>query len=127
VIGFTLGAVVVAAFGAATMLPLFVGNDRVASNWAAAGFLTMVIPGIACGAWLAREHGRPGARFLLALATGFAARLILAASAAFFAAKVAAGLSLIAGLAAGFVPLTAFEMIWFARRRPRGLETESRG
>lgn len=126
-IGFALGASAMAAVGAATLLPVFAGDDRAASTWAAAGFLAMAVPSIACGAWLAREHGRPGSRFLLALVAGVAARLILASLTTIFAARAAAGPALVAGLAAGYVPLTAFEMVWFMRHRALGLGTESRG
>ena len=127
-IGFALLASVAAAVGAAALLPWFWGGDRVASAWAAKGFLAMAAPGIARGAWLAREHGRPAPRFLIALATGFVTRLVLAALAAFFAAKADAGAALIAGLAAGFVPLTAFEMVWFLRvRGAQSLGTDPRG
>jgi uncharacterized ion transporter superfamily protein YfcC len=79
----------------------------------------MTVPGIAGGAWLAREHGRSVTRFLVALVTGFVTRLFLAALAAFFAAGAGngAGTALLAGLAAGFVPLMIFEMVWFVRAR----------
>ena len=129
-IGFALGASVAAAVGAVALLPWFSGDDLPASAWAAKGFLAMALPGIAGGAWLAREHGRPASRFLIALAMGFVTRLALAALAAFYAAKAGdgAGTALLAGLAAGFVPLMAFEMIWFARARgAHGLKTEPRG
>jgi len=129
-IGFAVGASVAATVGAATLLPWFSGDDPLASAWAAKGFLAMAVPGIAGGAWLAREHGRSAQRFLIALATGFIMRLALAAVAAFFAAKAGdgAGVALLSGLAAGFVPLMAFEMVWFARSRgAQSLGTEPRG
>jgi TM2 domain-containing membrane protein YozV len=129
-IGFALLASVVAALGAAALLPWFWGGERAASVWAARGFLAMAVPGIVGGAWLVREHGRSAQRFLVALATGFITRLILAGLAAFYAGKAGDGAAtaLLSGLAAGFVPLMAFEMIWFARARgARGLGTEPRG
>jgi hypothetical protein len=116
-----------AAIGAVTLLPWFLGDDQLTSAWAAKGFLAMTIPGIAGGAWLAREHGRSAKRFLVALASGFVTRLILAAFSAFFAARAGngAGTALLAGLAAGFVPLMIFEMVWFVRARSvPGLGTE---
>ena len=61
---------------------------------------------------------------------GFITRLILAGVAAFYAGKAGdgAGTALLSGLAAGFVPLMAFEMIWFSRARcAQGLGTEPRG
>jgi hypothetical protein len=79
----------------------------------------MAAPGIAGGLWLTREHGRSAKRFLVALATGFVTRVGLAALAAVLAARAGngAGTALLAGLAAGFVPLMIFEMIWFVRAR----------
>ena len=128
VIGFALVSSAVAAMGAAALLPWFWGGDRNAFVWAANGFLAMAVPGIVVGAWLVREHGRSAPRFLIALATGFVTRLVLAALAAFFAAKVDAGSALLAGLAAGFVPLTVFEMVWFLRARDaQDFGTEPRG
>ena len=129
-IGFALLASVAAAVGAAALFPGFSGDDRLASVWAAKGFLAMAVPGLVGGAWLAREHGRTGSRFVVALGAGFIARLVLAGLAAFYAARAGdgAGTALLSGLAAGFVPLMVFEMIWFARARgAEGLGTEPRG
>jgi hypothetical protein len=129
-IGFVLGALGAAAIGAVALYFAFRNADRLASGWAAKGFLAMALPGIAGGAWLAREHGRSAARFLAALATGFITRLVLAALAAFFAARAGdgAGTALLSGLAAGFVPLMIFEMTWFVRSRGvQGLGAGSRG
>jgi hypothetical protein len=89
----------------------------------------MAVPGVACGAWLAMEHGRAGSRFVIALAAGFIARLVLAGGLTLSAgiAGAAAKAGLLPGLAAGFVPVMAFEMVWFARAaRSRGLGAESR-
>lgn len=130
VIGFAFLASVAAAVGAAALFPGFSGDDRLASVWAAKGFLAMAVPGLVGGAWLAREHGRTGSRFVVALGAGFILRLVLAALAAFGAANAggSARTGLLAGLAAGFVPVTVFEMIWFSRaRRTHGLGTETRG
>jgi hypothetical protein len=127
-IGFGLGASLAAAVGAAALFPWLSGDDRLASAWATKGFLAMAMPGLVGGAWLAHEHGRPSPRFLIALAMGFFSRLVLAGLAAFFATKAGAGAALIAGLAAGFVPLTAFEMVWFMRAPgSRRLGSEPRG
>jgi hypothetical protein len=73
---------------------------------------------IACGAWLAFEHGRPGARFLAALGAGVLGRFLAVALGCILAA-VESGNALLAyatGLAAGFVPVQLFEAIWFYRR-----------
>ena len=118
-IGFVLGASAAASVGAIALLATYAPADRVAAGWAATGFLAMAVPGVAGGAWLAGEHGRPGARFLVALAAGFATRLIAAAVAAFFASRAGDGaaLALLSGLAAGFVPVMLFETAWFVRAR----------
>jgi O-antigen/teichoic acid export membrane protein len=116
-IGFALGACATAAVSACVAWWL-AGREAAVAPWAAIGFVAMAVPGIAFGTWLAREHGRPGSRFLVALASGFVARLVLAAVAAFGASRSGggAGFGLICGLAAGFAPLTVFETIWFASR-----------
>ena len=128
--GFARAASVAAVIGALALLPWFAGDDRLAASWAARGFLAMALPGIAGGAWLAREHGRAGSRFVAVLGVGFILRLALAAIAAFGAAKAGGGAvdGLLPGLAAGFVPVTAFEMFFFARAgRAQRLFTEWRG
>jgi len=129
-IGFAFGASAAATLGAAGVVLWIATTGSAAASWAAAGFAVMAVPGIVFGSWLAREHGRPGSRFLSALATGFVTRLVLVAVAAFSAAKAGegAGTALLAGLAAGFVPLQIFEMIWFLRARgTQPLGTETRG
>ena len=128
-IGFALGASVVMALSAACIAWWLAGRDAVVTSWATVGFVAMAVPGIAGGSWLAREHGRPESRFVIALATGLVARLVFAAAAAFGAAKAGggAGFGLICGLAVGFVPLIAFEAVWFAcADRVPGLDTETR-
>lgn len=127
---FARGALAAAAFGALALLPWLGGGDVLAASWAAKGFAAMALPGIAGGTWLAREHGRRASRFVVALGAGFLARLVLAGIAAFGAAKAGGGAveGLLAGLAAGFVPVMAFEMFWFARAtRAQGAGLETRG
>jgi hypothetical protein len=94
------------------------------------GFLAMALPGIAGGVWRAREHGRPGSGFVVALQAGILLRLLLASVLAIGAARAgqAAMKALVAGLVAGFVPVMAFEMAWFGRSRgPQDARTETRG
>jgi hypothetical protein len=76
----------------------------------------MAAPGIAAGAWMARVHGTPGPRFLVAMSAGLATRVLLATSVAIGASGDAAQVrtGLVVGLAAGFVPVLVFEMLWFA-------------
>ena len=116
---FVLGATAAALVGAAALLPWTTAGDVLASGWAAKGFLAMALPGVAGGAWLAREHGRAGSRFVVAVQAGIFVRLGFAAVVAFGAARAggAAPTASLAGLAAGFAPLTAFEMAWFALSR----------
>ena len=89
----------------------------------------MALPCLAGGAWLAREHGRAGSRFVMAVLAGILVRLVAAVVVAQGAANAggSAMTGLVAGLAAGFVPTTVFEAAWFARRSARSVATETRG
>ncbi len=90
----------------------------------------MALPGVAAGAWMAYEHGRAGSRFVIALVAGMIARVLFAAIVALGAARAggSASTGLLAGLAAGFVPVLLFEMAWFAgSRSAQGMGTETRG
>lgn len=117
--GFVLGATAAALVGATALLPWLAGGGVLAAGWAAKGFLAMALPGVAVGAWLSREHGRAGSRFVVGLLAGIAVRFTFAAIAAFVAAKAgtSATTGLLAGLAAGFVPVMLFETAWFAHSR----------
>jgi hypothetical protein len=116
-IGFAAGSAVALAIGAAAITR--------SGPFALGGFLAMALPGIASGLWLVRAHGRPGGGFVIGLASGFVARLVLTAVGAFFAARAGDGapIALLTGLAAGFVPMFLWEMVWFGRAamaaRPR--------
>ncbi len=81
----------------------------------------MALPVIGAGWWLARAHGRAGGSFVIALGTGFVLRAALLALVVATAARRSpdALVGALAGLAAGFLPLTAFEMLWFSRRAHR--------
>lgn len=108
-IGFAAGALASTAIGALAISG--------AGAWAGAGFVATAVPGLVFGMWMAREHGRPGARFALALGLGFMVRIVLVGASAFLAARAGgeAGWHLLGGLAAGFVPLFVFESVWFTR------------
>ena len=101
------------------MLLWLANGDSLAAVWSAKGFLAMALPSIAFGAWLAREHGGAGSRFVVLLLAAMGIRFVLAAIAAFGAVKAggSAKTGLLAGLAAGFVPVMLFETVWFARLR----------
>lgn len=126
---FAIGAGAVSAVGTPAVAIVLRSAADGASEWGVLGFLAMALPAVACGAWLAREHGRLGASFMVALGTGWALR------AAFLVAVVVAALrrgpgalsGSLTGLAAGFVALTAFEMIWFARQKRGGSFSAERG
>jgi hypothetical protein len=127
---FALGAAASAALGGALLAWAIAGGDSSTAAFAWAGFVSMTLPGIAGGAWLAHEHGRPGSRFVLALGAGFLARIVLAGVVAFGASRAGgeSGSRLLAGLAAGFIPVTVFEMVWFAcSLRRSGIAPEARG
>lgn len=92
-------------------------------RWSLLGWAVMAVSGVGAGVWMARVHGRPGTGFLLALGTGMLARLFGAAAGALWAAQhgVEAVWAYLAGLSAGYLPLQAFESVWFLRRtRGRG-------
>ena len=80
----------------------------------------MALPVIATGAWLAYEQGRAGVSFVIALGTGLFMRAVLLVAVVVGAANQGPGAlkGALAGLAIGFVPVTAFEMVWFSRRVP---------
>jgi hypothetical protein len=117
-----LGAAALSGAAAAALALALRNAAADTTSWAVTGFLAMALPAIASGAWLAHEHGRTGPRFLVALGTGWLLR------AAFLAAVVVAALrrgspavsGALLGLGVGFVALTAFEMLWFARRSRGG-------
>jgi hypothetical protein len=126
---FVLGATAAALVGAAALLAWTSGDGRLPAAWAVKGFLAAALPGVAGGAWLVREHGRTGSRFVMVLQAGILMRLVLTAIVAVGAAR-AGGSAMpasMAGLGAGFLPVLVFEMVWFARARETGsVRTETR-
>ena len=116
-LGFALGAIVAALAGAAALTAWSAGGDALGAHWAARGFLAMALPAIAGGAWLAREHGRPGSRFLAALVAGIVVRLTVALIVTLAASRAggSATTGLLSGLGAGFAPVMLFETAWFTR------------
>jgi hypothetical protein len=121
---FLIQAALAAGVGAACVLPWASRPD-----WAALGFAATAVPGLAAGAFLVRQHGRPGAGFVVALGAGMIARLLLGAAVASAAAwsDHAARTAAVAGLAAGFLPVMLFESLWFARSQAAGEQREARG
>ena len=93
-----------------------------APAYAASGFLAMSLPAFAAGFWLTGTHGRAGGGFVLALGAGLTVRAVLLAVVVAAAARRGpdALVGALSGLAAGFEPLTIYEMIWFSRRAHRG-------
>ena len=127
---FVLGATAAALVGAAALMTWFAGGDVLAAGWATRGFLAMALPGVAGGAWLAREHGRAESRFVIAVMAGILVRLVVAAIVVSGAAQAggSAMTGSLAGFCAGFVPVMAFETAWFSRSlKAQGVKTETRG
>jgi len=115
---FAARAAVVALVGGAVAAALAAGRPAGDRAWLLLGWAILAIAGTLGGAWLAREHGKPGSAFLVALGAGVAARFLAVAGGCVAAAL--AGKSAITayavGLVAGFVPVQAFEAVWFLRR-----------
>ena len=115
---FASGATIAAALAGAVLIAGLRATESDVSAWAMAGFAAMALPAVATGVWLAREQGRAGVSFVVALGTGLVVRATLLALVVAGAASEGSGAlkGALAGLAFGFVPVTAFEMIWFSRR-----------
>ena len=86
------------------------------------GWAIMAASGLAGGLFLVRAHGRSGTGFLGALVASMLARLALSSAGAAWAAasSVETVWAYLGGLVAGYVPLQAFELVWFIRRDRRG-------
>jgi hypothetical protein len=109
------------ALGAAAALlvpALLVGLP--ALGWGLAGWLVAASVGVAGGAWTVARHGTGGGGFTAALAACILARLLLGAAGAFAAATsgMASAHAFLVGLAAAYVPVRVFEMVWFLQRNP---------
>jgi len=93
------------------------------------GWLAMSVVGVAGGWWLVARHGSAAAAFLRAMGICMLARLVVAAAGAFGARAVGAApaYAYLAGLAAGYLPVQALEMVWFLRRDRFHAATDERG
>jgi hypothetical protein len=111
-----IAAIVVVACGAA-MLAWAVQEGHDALLWGVLGWALLALTGVAGGAWLAFEHGKPGTGFLKAMVAGMLTRLFLAAAGGGLAAWTGgnAPWAFLGGAVAGFVPLQIVEVIWFFR------------
>jgi len=129
-LSFASGATISAALAAVALVLGLRGVASDTSAWAMAGFVAMALPVIAAGVWLAYERGRAGVSFVVALGAGLlmrAALLVVVVAGAAHQGE-AALIGALVGLAVGFVPVTAFELVWFARRAHGvGPQTEWRG
>jgi hypothetical protein len=86
--------------------------------WGGLAWFLLASLGVAGGAWLAAEFGKPGTGFLKALGVGMLARLFATAgglACARFLGSEEAPWAFLAGVATGFVPLQLFEVAWFYR------------
>jgi hypothetical protein len=83
-------------------------------RWSLIGWFGMTAVGIVGGAWLLAQHGTRGVAFLVPLGASMLARLILAPAGAFAAsaAGVEAVSAYLVGLAVGYVPPQASEVVW---------------
>lgn len=110
-------AAFVAVVGFAAMLPAILAWWDDAILWAAGGWLAVASLGVADGVWLNRKHGTSGSGFMLAMVVGILARLVIvgAGSVVAFRSGGDAAWGFLAGVGAGFVPVQAFEVIWFMR------------
>jgi len=110
------GVVCVAAGTAAAIAAAPAGPATLA--WVLAGWTVPAAAGLAGGARMAELRGRAGPGFLVALGICMLARLAgvaLGAGAAAWVGPAAVG-PYLAGLAAGYVPLQAYELVWFVRQ-----------
>ena len=117
-LNFATGATVAAVLAAAGLVFGLRGASSVTSGWALVGFAAMALPVIATGAFLAHEQGHAGASFVVVLGAGLLMRAVFLTLVVAGALRqdTAALLGALVGLAVGFVPVTAFELVWFARR-----------
>lgn|SRR5512145_753280 len=113
---FAIGALASASVGGAVLA------IAMPSVWSAAAFAATAFPGIVSGTALTRLHGRTGGAFPLVVGLGLLVRLAAASTVTMLAARAGgpAVPAALAGLAAGFIPVTTFETWWFARKSLRG-------
>jgi hypothetical protein len=119
---FAIGASVVAAFFGALLLfgARALGNAWFA--WSGLGWLLLATLGVAGGAWLAAEYGKPGTGFLKALGAGMLARMLATVGGAACAVLLGpeqAPWAFVTGAGTGFLPLLVFEVWWFYRASRR--------
>lgn len=110
-------AALVALASLAALSPLALNMWPGAIAWSLSGWLILAAVGAADGVWLNLRYGQAGSGFLLAMVTGMLARMLVVGIGTFlaFRAGEAAPWAFLAGVAAGFVPLQVFEVIWFLR------------
>jgi hypothetical protein len=112
---FAIGATAAASLGGVALVL------ALPSPWSTAAFLATAAPALVSGTALAHLHGRPGGSFPLVVGAGLFLRLALGCGVMILAARTGgpAVPGALAGLLAGFVPVTAFETWWFARKSLR--------
>jgi hypothetical protein len=113
---FRAAAVCVGAGAVAGVVAAPAGPAAVA--WVLAGWAATAVAGYCSGTRLVALRGRVGSAFVVALGTSMLVRLAAAAigtAAAAWAGPAAVGPWLL-GLATGYAPLQAYEIVWFYRR-----------
>ena len=112
---FAIGALASASVGGAVLV------IAMPSAWSAAAFAATAFPGIVSGTALTHLHGRSGGAFPLVVGLGLFVRLAAASTVTMLAARAGgpAVPAALAGLTAGFIPVTTFETWWFARKSLR--------
>ena len=120
---YAMWALMTALGSAAALVPVGLALSVTGRVWLFSGWVIMALFGLVGGLWMTTVHGRDGADFLVALGTCMLARLAVAASGAFFAAR--AGMEAVwpylAGLAVGFISMQVLEVGWFLRKAKIGL------
>ena len=116
--GFAIGAAASASLGGMAVLLAIPNVAAGGRGFAASAYLATALPALLFGTLLARLHGRPGGAFPLVVGGGLVVRLGAGCLVTALAARAggAAIPAALAGLAAGLVPVTAFETWWFARK-----------
>jgi len=120
---FALRAAAVALAAGALVTVIAALDGAGSAAWAAIGWAPAAAVGVAAGTWLAAVHGRRDASFVKALGFGMLARFgaVLVSTALALSGGPAVYRPCLAGIAAAYVSLQAFEIVWFVRDGARAV------